>query len=138
MSAGYTHCLTAIDRFTRWPEAIPIPDITGDTVARALLTGWIPRFGCPQTITTNQGRQFESQLFRSLDKLYGIQLSRTIAHHPAANGLVERVHRTLKTAIMCHDGRQWTEALPLILLGIRAASKDLQESVAEHVYGEPL
>ena len=45
--------------------------------------------------------QFESHLFRSLAKLCDIQLSRTTAHHSAANGLVERLHRTLKAAIMC-------------------------------------
>jgi hypothetical protein len=40
---------------------------------------------------------------------------------------------------MCHAGNQWTEALPLVLLGIRTAYKeDLKSSVAELVYGEPL
>jgi transposase InsO family protein len=100
MSAGYTYCRTAVNRFTRWPEVVPIPDITPDTVVCALLTAWISRFGCPQTITTGQGRQFESQLFQSLGRLCGIQLSRTTAHQPAANGLVERLHRTLKAAII--------------------------------------
>jgi cleavage and polyadenylation specificity factor subunit 1 len=137
--AGFTYCLTAVDCFTRWPEAIPIPDITAETAARALLSGWISRFGCPHTITTEQGHQFESQLFHSLAKLCDIRLSRTTAYHPAANGLVERFHRTLKVAIMCHADQHWTEALPLVLLGIRTAFKtDLHASVAELMYGEPL
>jgi cleavage and polyadenylation specificity factor subunit 1 len=114
-SVGYMYCLTAVDRFTRWPEVVPIPDITADTVACALLTGWISHFGCPKTITIDQGHQFESQIFQSLARLCGIQLSRTTAHHPAVNGLIELIYRTLKAAIMCHADQQWTQALPLVL-----------------------
>jgi hypothetical protein len=40
---------------------------------------------------------------------------------------------------MCPTDQQWTEALPLVLLGIRTTfEEDLQASVAELVYGEPL
>jgi cleavage and polyadenylation specificity factor subunit 1 len=90
-------------------------------------------------VPTDQGRQFESQLFHSLAKLCGIHLTRTTAYHPSANGLVERFHRTLKAAIMCHADQHWTAALPLVLLGIRSSFKpDLEASSAELVYGETL
>ena len=58
--------LTCIDRFTRWPEAIPLPDISTLTVAQALVSGWISRFTIPSTVTTDRGSQFESDLWRQL------------------------------------------------------------------------
>ena len=57
-----------IDRFSRWPEAIPITEITSDIVAKAFYTHWVCRYGSPKLVTTDQGAQFESALFNALLK----------------------------------------------------------------------
>ena len=88
-SRGFTYLLTCVDRFTRWPEAIPLTCITAEAVAQAFLTGWISRFGVPSTIVTDRGRQFESQLWNTLMTLLGSKRARTTAYHPQTNGMVE-------------------------------------------------
>ncbi|XP_033222782.1 uncharacterized protein LOC117176635 [Belonocnema kinseyi] len=105
----------------------------------AILSSWRARFGTPLWITSDQGRQFESHLFKELNNLLGTKHLRTSAYHPASNGLVERLHHLLKAAIRCHANERWTETLPIILLGLRAAwREDLQAIVAEVLYGESL
>lgn len=132
--------MTMIDRCTKWPKAIPVRDITADTIAKAIFDGWIVRFGCPLRITTDQGRQFESSLFKSLMKKCGITRIRTTAFHPQANGQIERWHRTLKSALMARCARtNWSDELSTVLLGLRTALRqDKEVSAALMTYGSTL
>ncbi|UYV71899.1 hypothetical protein LAZ67_9000985 [Cordylochernes scorpioides] len=139
-SENCTHILTAIDRYSKWPEAFPISDKTAISVAKAFFRGWISRYGVPATITTDQGREFESHLFKDLTSLIGTNRIRTTAYNPAANGLVERLHRQIKAAFMASGNTiNWIDALPLVLLGIRTSYKeDLKCTAAEMVFGTTL
>lgn len=88
ISLAPSHHLTCVDRFKRWPEAIPITSITAEAVVQALLRGWISRFSVPSTIITDCGRQFELQLWTHLMSVLSIKRSCTTAYHPQSNGMV--------------------------------------------------
>ncbi|KAK2578545.1 hypothetical protein KPH14_012574 [Odynerus spinipes] len=75
----------------------------------------------------------------SLANLIGAKRITTTTYHPASNGMIERWHRTLKTAIRCHTSSDWVYTLPSVLLGLRTSIKDdIEASVAELVYGTTL
>nr|CTR11708.1 unnamed protein product [Calliphora vicina] len=138
-SNGQRYLLTCVDRFSRWMEAFPMPNCSSDTICETFMNGWISRFGSPDVIHTDRGRQFTSNNFRSLTQFLGTKIKFSTSYHPQSNGLVERFHRTLKASISCHEESQWTKVLPLVLLGLRASVKDsIHCSPAEIVYGEIL
>ena len=136
-SQGFTYLFTIVDRFTHWPEAVPLMDMTTLSCARALIATWITRFGVPTHISSDRGSQITYELWTAFGQLLGNQYHHTTAYYPQANGLVERFHCHLKSSLhaMLH-GPNWLNILRLVLLGIRTAPKnDLKTSSAELIYG---
>ncbi|GFS95924.1 retrovirus-related Pol polyprotein from transposon 412 [Nephila pilipes] len=70
-SEGFCYCLICVDRFSKWPEAFPLVEISTEAMANAFYTSWISRFGPPLRLTTDQGTQFEASLFDALSKFLG-------------------------------------------------------------------
>ena len=140
-SSGFRYLFTVVDRWTRWPEAIPMVEATAEACARAFISGWVQRFGCPETVTSDRGKPFISQLWRQLAQTLGASAVQTTSYHPQANGMVERFHRSLKASLMARleEKEDWVQELPIVLLGLRSAIKDdLGHSSAEAVFGETL
>ncbi|GFV37567.1 retrovirus-related Pol polyprotein from transposon opus [Trichonephila clavipes] len=72
----------------------------------------------------------------SLAAICGAKVAHATSYHPQCNGIVERLHRTLKRAIKAHNNIKWTVTLPTILLGLRTALRpDTNHTIAQMVYG---
>jgi transposase InsO family protein len=137
---GYSHLLTVVDRTTRWPEAFPLADTSAASCAAAFLHGWVARYGAPAFITTDRGAQFTSACWADMCSSLGAVHITTSAYHPQSNGIVERLHRQIKEALRSRGGgNNWLDHLVWVMLGIRAAPKELAGvSAAEAVFGAPL
>ncbi|GFU69011.1 transposon Tf2-6 polyprotein [Trichonephila clavipes] len=96
----------------------------------------ISRFGCPAIITTDQGTNFESSLFRELSNILGkIEYDAVpIIQKPMV--LLKDCIAISKSAIKAHENSKWSEIIPIVLLGMRSAvKKDINAACAELVYG---
>lgn len=119
---GNRYLLTCVDFLTRFPECIALPDIKAETVARAFFENIILRYGVPRELLTDCGSQFVSNLFTEICRLLEISKLKTTPYHPSANGIIERMHKTLKTMIshfISNYNNSWDEILPFALMAYR-------------------
>ena len=124
---GHVYILVVCDYFTKWTEAYALRDQTAQSVADVLVTEFISRFGVPRTVHSDQGRNFESELFTQMCTLLGADKTRTVAYRPQSDGLVERFNRTLQQMlkILVNEARDdWHELLPYVTMAYRATPQE--------------
>ena len=74
---GNEYILVVCDYFTKWVECYALTDHQAQTVADAVVSNFVSRFGVPSVIHSDQGREFESRLFEEVCQLLGIEKTRT-------------------------------------------------------------
>ena len=141
VSNGHSYIMVIVDRFSRFFQAVPLRGITAEECVDAFTRHWVSLFGCPTNVYTDRGRQFTSARWTDMCCHLGARAHHSTAYHPQAQGLVERLNRTLKTSFRCQEnGDQWYNQLPWIVLALRNVPKeDLGNStLSELTFGQPV
>ncbi|XP_071711084.1 uncharacterized protein [Rutidosis leptorrhynchoides] len=80
------HLVVAVDFFTKWVEAKPLKSITGRQIVNFVWEDIVFRFGVPNEIVNDNGKQFAHDLFRAWYDGLNIKQSFSSVAHTQANG----------------------------------------------------
>jgi len=125
--SGNKYLLVVVDCFSKWVEAFPLKNIRAKTVAETFLNQIVSRHGVPLEVHTDQGRNFESRVFRELSSALGIKKTRASPLHPQSDGQVERQHQTILNYLakfISENQKDWDRWIPMCLLAYRSSKHE--------------
>ena len=118
------YILTMQDSWTRYLVAVPVTGLDAETTAKAVFLHWILRFGVCETLHSDRGSAFISEVFKSIMTSMGITKSFTPAYTPQGNR-VERSHDVLKRILRSDitvETTSWVERLPYAVFAYNIAT----------------
>lgn len=116
---GHLACLVVVDYFSKWLTVVPLKNKQAKTVAGALESRVLPTLPrCPDTIITDNGPEFRSELFNKVLQLYGVDHTYTTPYSPGSAGAVERSNRTISELLrsLVDSPSEWDNELPKALI----------------------
>ncbi|XP_067945573.1 uncharacterized protein [Watersipora subatra] len=128
---GNKWVLVFTDHFTRWQDALALPDATVPVVVNARVFCYL---GLPEQIHMDQVAQFESQLMVELCQLWIIEKTQTTPYHPQANGVMEQNNRglgnSLRVLLLTRGQKEWDLLLPQLVRAYRGTPHFATEELA--------
>ena len=114
--------LVVIDSYSKWPEVINFHDNTKASKLVEAFETLFARYGLPNLIVTDNGRQLASSEFNDYLKLRGIKHSYSPPYHPATNGAAENFVGTFKSKVakIVQGGKKVSTAINQFLFDYRS------------------
>ena len=115
---GNKFILVLADYASRYAFTAAMPDQTAKTVAKHLRRIFM-QVGAPETLITDRGTNFVSATVKSLCDAFQIKRTTTSAFHAMADGLVERLNRTIADMLASYVSETpdlWDEYLDFITM----------------------
>ncbi|EYC39508.1 hypothetical protein Y032_0653g1175 [Ancylostoma ceylanicum] len=121
---GNRYALVAIDHFSKFAGAYPIPDKKARTVAQVFFERWVCD-GCrwPKAIHSDQGPEFINSVLSEICDIVGIEQSVTKGYNPRENGITERVIGTLTRMLKKQTTvpAEWDVRLPMAVFAYNSS-----------------
>ena len=130
--------LLLIDAHSKWIDVHMVNHATAETTVSKMRTSFCT-FGLPDTVCTDNGTPFTSDLFQTFLRNNGVEHVRTAPYHPSSNGLAERAVQTVKNGLAKQTSGTLQTKLDRFLFSYRAIPlESTGKSPAEMMFGRNL
>lgn len=112
---NFSYILTLQCELTKYVEAYPLITKQAPEVARAFVNNFILRYGVPNVIATDRGKEFTSTVFKEVCTLLKISQLQSTAYHHQSIGALEVTHKNLKSFLRIqtdNNPETWSQWLP--------------------------
>ena len=121
-TSGNKQFLTIINHLTGWPEALPIPDKSANTIVSTFINKYLPVCMCPRYVLSDNGTEFKNNLMDQVLKQLGTEWIFSAPYHPQSNSKLEVFHKYLKLTLkkLCEkDPSNWDQYLNQVFASYR-------------------